>query len=61
MPGYHALRTDRYDYVEYPATPAHASKETELYDLDADPTELTNIYNSAPHTLRSELKARLEE
>ena len=27
---------------------------------NADPTELTNIYNSASQTLRSELKARLE-
>jgi N-acetylglucosamine-6-sulfatase len=55
IPNYSALRTDRYNYVEY------ATGEKELYDLNADPFELTNIYNSAPQTLRSELKARLKE
>jgi N-acetylglucosamine-6-sulfatase len=54
IPNYFAVRTARYNYVEY------GTGEKELYDLNADPTELTNIYNSAPQTLRSELKARLE-
>jgi N-acetylglucosamine-6-sulfatase len=54
IPNYFALRTARHNYVEY------ETGEKELYDLNADPTELTNIYNSAPQTLRSELKARLE-
>jgi N-acetylglucosamine-6-sulfatase len=54
IPNYSAVRTARYNYVEY------GNGERELYDLDADPTELTNIYPSASRTLRSELKARLE-
>ncbi len=54
IPNYSAVRTARYNYVEY------GTGEKELYDLNADPTELTNIYNSAPQALRSELKARLE-
>jgi arylsulfatase A-like enzyme len=55
IPNYSAVRTARYNYVEY------ETGEKELYDLNADPTELTNIYNSAPQTLRSELKARLKK
>jgi N-acetylglucosamine-6-sulfatase len=39
IPDYDAIRTARYNYVEY------ATGERELYDLNADPTELTNIYN----------------
>src|SRR5215207_1507195 len=54
IPNYSAVRTARYNYVEY------GTGEKELYDLDADPTELTNIYDSAPQTLRSDLKARLD-
>jgi N-acetylglucosamine-6-sulfatase len=54
IPNYSAVRTARYNYVEY------QTGEKELYDLNADPTELTNIYDSAPQALRSELKARLE-
>lgn len=54
IPNYSAVRTARYNYVEY------GTGEKELYDLDADPTELRNIYTSAPQSLRSDLKARLE-
>jgi N-acetylglucosamine-6-sulfatase len=56
IPDYSAVRTARYNYVEY------GTGEKELYDLNADPTELTNIYNSTPQTLLSELKlkARLD-
>jgi N-acetylglucosamine-6-sulfatase len=39
IPNYDAIRTPQYNYVEY------ATGEKELYDLNADPTELTNIYN----------------
>jgi N-acetylglucosamine-6-sulfatase len=56
IPNYSAIRTNRYNYVEYD----NVAKERELYDLDADPTELTNIYDTAPSTLISELHARLE-
>jgi N-acetylglucosamine-6-sulfatase len=55
IPNYDAVRTSRYHYVEYPTT-----GEKELYDLNADPYELTNIYASAPPTLLSDLKTRLE-
>ena len=55
IPDYSAIRTARYNYVEY------ATGERELYDLSADPTELTNIYGSAPRTLVSDLHARLDK
>jgi N-acetylglucosamine-6-sulfatase len=55
VPDYDAVRTSRYHYVEYPTT-----GEKELYDLNTDPYELTNIYASAPPTLLSDLKTRLE-
>lgn len=54
IPNYDAVRTSRYLYVEY------ATGEKELYDLEADPFELTNIYASASPTLLSDLKARLD-
>ncbi len=53
IPNYDAIRTPQYNYVEY------ATGERELYDLNADPTELTNIYNRASSTLISDLHARL--
>ena len=53
IPNYDAIRTSRYNYVEY------ATGERELYDLDADPQELTNIYTSASSTLRSNLHTTL--
>lgn len=56
IPNYSAIRTSRYNYVEYD----NVAKERELYDLDEDPTELTNIYKSASDTLISDLDARLE-
>jgi N-acetylglucosamine-6-sulfatase len=54
IPAYYAVRTAQYSYVEY------ETGEKELYDLNADPTELTNIYASASPTLLSDLKARLD-
>ena len=54
IPNYDAIRTARYNYVEF------TTGERELYDLNADPYELTNIYNSASSTLRSDLHARLD-
>jgi hypothetical protein len=54
IPNYSAVRTARYNYVEY------GTGEKELYDLNADPTELINIYNRAAQTLRSELKSQLD-
>ena len=56
IPEYYALRTARYSYVEY------GTGEKELYDLNADPTELTSLHASASHqAVISDLKARLEE
>jgi N-acetylglucosamine-6-sulfatase len=54
IPNYSAIRTSRYNYVEY------GTGERELYDLDADPTELTNIYDSASPALVSSLSSRLD-
>jgi N-acetylglucosamine-6-sulfatase len=53
IPNYDAIRTPQYNYVEY------ATGERELYDLNTDSTELTNIYSSASPTLISELHSRL--
>jgi N-acetylglucosamine-6-sulfatase len=53
-PGYSALRSPRYVYVE------HSTKEQELYDLAADPNELTSLHASAAHApLKALLAARL--
>jgi hypothetical protein len=54
IPNYSALRTTRYNYVEY------GTSERKLYDLNADPTELTNIHASASPTLLSDLRSRLD-
>jgi arylsulfatase A-like enzyme len=54
VPNYDAVRTAQYNYVEY------ETGEKELYDLNADPYELTNIYASASPTLLNDLKARLD-
>jgi N-acetylglucosamine-6-sulfatase len=55
IPNYDAVRTSQYHYVEY------ETGEKELYDLSADPTELTSLHASASHqALISDLKARLD-
>ena len=52
--GYRALRSPRYVYVE------HTTNEQELYDLAADPDELTSLHASAAHApLKADLAARL--
>lgn len=53
-PGYNAIRTTTHLYVEY------ADGSRELYDLEADPYQLTNVYGQHPD-LERELAARLEE
>ena len=56
IPEYHSLRTARYSYIEY------TTGEKELYDLSADPTELTSLHASASHqALISDLQVRLEK
>jgi hypothetical protein len=53
-PSYKALRSPRYVYVE------HSTNEQELYDLAADPNQLTSLHASAAHApLKADLAARL--
>jgi arylsulfatase A-like enzyme len=54
LPPYEAVRTETYKYVEY------ETGNKELYDLEADPYELDNIYESADSSLVADLKARLD-
>jgi N-acetylglucosamine-6-sulfatase len=54
IPPYRAVRTRRYIYVEY------EDGEHELYDLEKDPYELRNLYDSADLDLISELDSRLD-
>jgi arylsulfatase A-like enzyme len=52
--GYRALRVPRYVYVE------HSTNEQELYDLAADPHQLTSLHASGAHApLKAVLAARL--
>src|SRR5829696_3656220 len=52
-PAFEAVRTETHKYVEY------ENGERELYDLDADPYELKNIYETADPSLLEDLEARL--
>jgi histidinol dehydrogenase len=38
----------------------YSMDEWELYDLEADPNEMNNIYEEAPELLVNELKAELD-
>lgn len=38
----------------------YSMDEWELYDLEADPNEMNNIYEDAPELLVNELKAELD-
>jgi arylsulfatase A-like enzyme len=53
-PEYKAVRTESHKYVEY------ATGERELYDLETDPYELENVYESVDPTLIEDLKTRLD-
>jgi N-acetylglucosamine-6-sulfatase len=52
-PAYKAVRTESHKYVEY------ETGERELYDLQVDPYELKNIYESANPSLIEDLKKEL--
>ena len=54
VPPYRAVRTQRYLYVEY------ENGEHELYDLEKDPYEVRNRYDSADPDLIAELDSRLD-
>jgi N-acetylglucosamine-6-sulfatase len=54
LPNYQAVRTETHKYVEYD------NGEVELYDLEADPYELDNVYESADPSLLEDLKAKLD-
>ncbi|HEX2109105.1 MAG TPA: sulfatase/phosphatase domain-containing protein, partial [Rubrobacteraceae bacterium] len=51
---FRAVRTETHKYVEYD------SGDRELYDLQNDPYELENVYDSADPTLIEDLETRLE-
>ena len=60
--GYHAVRTERYKYIRY----TDLEGMNELYDLENDPYELTNLIDAleAQETLaemQNELAALLEQ
>jgi N-acetylglucosamine-6-sulfatase len=52
-PNYAAVRTESHTYVEY------TNGDRELYDLEADPYQLNNIYEEADPTVLSDLETRL--
>jgi N-acetylglucosamine-6-sulfatase len=54
LPNYQAVRTETHKYVEYD------NGEAELYDLEADPYELDNLYESADPSLLEDLKVKLD-
>jgi N-acetylglucosamine-6-sulfatase len=54
-PAFEAVRSETHKYVEY------ENGERELYDLEADPYELENIYESADPSLLEDLQTKLEE
>ena len=53
QPAFEAVRTETHKYVEY------ENGDSELYDLEADPYELENIYENADPSLIEDLEARL--
>lgn len=53
-PSYSAVRTKTHKYVEYQI------EDRELYDLEADPYEMDNLYETADASLVQDLKAMLD-
>jgi arylsulfatase A-like enzyme len=53
-PSYEAIRTGTHKYVEY------QTGDRELYDLEADPYEMDNLYETADASLLQDLKAKLD-
>ena len=53
-PAFEAVRTETHKYVEY------ENGGRELYDLEADPYELDNVYESADPSLIEDLRTKLD-
>jgi N-acetylglucosamine-6-sulfatase len=53
-PSYTAVRTETHKYVEY------QTGSRELYDLEADPYEMENVYETADSSLVQDLRAKLD-
>ena len=56
VPRQYGIRTDRYKLIHY-----YQFDEWEMYDLQQDPDELTNIYETASPELVSTMKQKLED
>jgi N-acetylglucosamine-6-sulfatase len=54
MPTNYALRTARYEYIDYP------SGKDELYDMERDPYQIDSIQASAPTDVLAQMRAQLE-
>ena len=54
MPTNIALRTARYEYIDYPRG------KDELYDMDRDPYQIDNIQSSAPTDVLAQIRAQLK-
>jgi hypothetical protein len=54
MPTNFALRTARYEYIDY------ASGRDELYDMDRDPYQINSIYTSPPEGVLAQMKTQLK-
>jgi arylsulfatase A-like enzyme len=53
---HYGIRTSKYKLMHF----YYSMDEWELYDLEADPNEMNNIYEDAPELLVNELKAELD-
>jgi arylsulfatase A-like enzyme len=53
---HYGIRTSKYKLMHF----YYSMDEWELYDLEADPNEMNNIYEEAPELLVNELKAELD-
>lgn len=56
IPRHYGIRTDRYKLMKF----YQFGEQWEMYDLQEDPDELTNIYETADKELVAEMKEKLE-
>ena len=57
VPRHYGIRTDRYKLMKF----YQFGEQWEMYDLQEDPDELTNIYKTADADLVAEMKKKLED